>query len=325
MIVTRAPLRISFFGGGTDYPEYFRQHNGAVLGTAIDKYSFVTASLFLSRLFDYSIRVSYRKVELVKDVDSIEHRVYRACLKYCGLKKDIELHNVADLPAFSGLGSSSAFTVSLLNALHAFKGQFAKGLDLAYEAIHIERNVLQENVGCQDQTLSALGGFNFIEFKREDDIVVHRLPLSPARIAALEDHLILVFSGVTRQASRVASRQIENIPRNLDTLAAMRRMVDEGLDILTGNAPLSAFGELLHKAWLAKRGLHSSVSNKHIDRMYARARSCGALGGKLLGAGGGGFLLCFAPPEKHPKFYKAFSGYQILKVKLAASGSQVIF
>lgn len=325
MIVTRAPLRISFFGGGTDYPEYFRRHGGAVLGTAIDKYSFVTASLFLSRLFDYSIRVSYRKVELVKDVADIEHRVYRACLKYCGFKKDIELHNVADLPAFSGLGSSSAFTVALLNALRAFQGRFARGLDLAYEAIHIERNVLKENVGCQDQTLAAVGGFNVIEFRREDDIVVHRLPLSPARIKSLEDRLILVFSGVTRKASHIARRQLKRLPANLDTLAAMRRMVDEGGALLTSNAHLDAFGGLLHRAWLAKRSLHGGVSSGAIDRLYERARAGGALGGKLLGAGGGGFLLCFVPPEKHPGFCRAFSDCQLLTVKLAAPGSSVIF
>ncbi|XTZ11152.1 MAG: GHMP kinase, partial [cyanobacterium endosymbiont of Rhopalodia yunnanensis] len=172
MLISRAPVRISFFGGGTDYPEYFLQHGGAVLATSIDKYSYVTATPFPSHLFDYLIRVSYRKVELVKTVDELEHNVYQQCLKFCGLEKDIELHNVADLPAFTGLGSSSAFTVSLLQALHSFKGEFIKPLDLAYEAIYVERYLVKDRVGCQDQLMAAMGGFNLVEFRTEENIIV---------------------------------------------------------------------------------------------------------------------------------------------------------
>src|SRR6185295_8760663 len=170
MVIARAPVRISFFGGGTDYPEYFQNEPGAVLATAIDKYSYVTSSPFLSELFDYSIRVSYRKVELAKSVEEIEHNVYRECLRLCKLERDIELHNVADLPAFTGLGSSSTFTVSLLHALHSFKGEFLTPLQLAYEAIHVERRLIKENVGCQDQVMAAVGGFNLVEFRKEDEV-----------------------------------------------------------------------------------------------------------------------------------------------------------
>jgi D-glycero-alpha-D-manno-heptose-7-phosphate kinase len=325
MIITRAPHRVSFFGGGTDYPEYFLQHGGAVLATAIDKYSFVTASPFLSRLFDYSIRVSYRKVELVKCANDVEHNVYRECLKYCGLDKDVELHTVSDLPSFTGLGSSSAFTVGLLQALHAFTGKFVSKLALAYEAIHIERNVLKDRVGCQDQTLAAVGGLNVLEFRREDDIVVHRLPISPARLHELEQHLLLVYTGVTRKANEVVAGQLTRLGQNLDTLAVMRRMVDEGADLLMGDRPITAFGELLHRAWQAKRTLDAGVSSGLIDRMYERAQAHGAVGGKLLGAGGGGFLLCIVPPDVHASFRQAFDDFQILQLKLAAPGSQVIF
>src|SRR3954454_12822783 len=231
MIISRAPLRISFFGGGTDYPEHFLKEGGAVLASAIDKYSYVTASPFMSHLFDYSIRVSYRNVELARSVEEIEHAVYRECLKICELAKDIELHTVADLPAFTGLGSSSAFTVSLLHALHSFKGEFVTPLQLAYEAIHVERNILRDRVGCQDQAVAALGGFNVIEFRREDDLVVHRIPVSHERMREFQRHLFIVFSGVTRKASDVVAGQLARVCDNCDTLNRMRAMVDEGWDI----------------------------------------------------------------------------------------------
>ncbi|WP_228015999.1 GHMP family kinase ATP-binding protein [Synechocystis salina] len=203
MLISRAPVRISFFGGGTDYPEYFLQHGGAVLATAIDKFSYVTASPFLSHLFDYSIRVSYRKVELVKNPSEMEHVVFRECLKFCGLEKDIELHNVADLPAFTGLGSSSAFTVSLLQALHSFKGEFIRPLDLAYEAIYVERHLVNDKVGCQDQLMAAMGGFNLVEFRKEDDIVVSRVTMAPARMAEFEEHIFYWY--FDRQSKRRAA------------------------------------------------------------------------------------------------------------------------
>lgn len=325
MIISRAPVRISFFGGGTDYPEYFLKEGGAVLATAIDKYSYVTASPFLSHLFDYSIRVSYRKVELAKAVGDIEHSVFRECLKLCGLEKDIELHNVADLPAFTGLGSSSAFTVSLLHALHSFKGEFLKPHELGYEAIYVERHLLKENVGCQDQIMAAFGGFNLVEFRTERDIVVSRVPLSPHRLSSFEQHLSLVFTGITRKASDVVVKQLRRVEENTKLLRSMRGMVYEGCDILTSQRPLREFGELLHRAWIAKRSLDGSVSNLEIDEIYQRGLEAGAWGGKLLGAGGGGFLLFFAPPESHPQLHQAFASRQVLSVKLNAGGSQIIF
>ena len=325
MIISRAPVRISFFGGGTDYPQYFLKEGGAVLATAIDKYSYVTVSPFFSRLFDYSVRVSYRKVELVRELEDLEHSVYRECLKLCGLEKDVELHNVADLPAFTGLGSSSTFTVSLLHALHSFKGEFIKPLELAYEAIYVERHLLKDNVGCQDQVLAAMGGFNLVEFRTEEDIVVNRLPISPQRLEEFEQHLFIVFTGITRKASDVIGKQLKRIDDNTDTLRFMRSLVDKGWEILTGNNSLSLFGDLLHQSWLAKRSLDAGVTNTEIDKMYDMGLSAGALGGKLLGAGGGGFILFFAPPETHDNLTKVFAEQQILSVKVNAPGSQIIF
>jgi D-glycero-alpha-D-manno-heptose-7-phosphate kinase len=325
MIISRAPVRISFFGGGTDYPEYFREEEGAVLGTAIDKFVYTTASPFLSHLFDYSIRVSYRKVELVRRVEDIEHRVYRECLKLCGLERDIELHAMADLPAFTGLGSSSTFTVSLLHALHSFKGEFLSPLELAVEAIQVERGLLKENVGCQDQVFAAFGGLNLVEFKTEEEIVVHRVPIQPRRREEFEEYLLLVFTGITREASKVAASQLSRIGQNRSVLREMRRMVDTAYDILTGDRPWREFGELLHRAWLAKRALDDGIANPEIDAIYQRGLDAGSWGGKLLGAGGGGFFLFFAPPERHADIQATFPARQQLAVKINAPGSQIIF
>ena len=325
MIISRAPVRISFFGGGTDYPEYFLKHGGAVLATAIDKYSYITASQFYSPMFDYSIRIQYRKVESVKSVDEIEHNVFRECLKYCGLERDIEVHAVANLPAFTGLGSSSAFTVSLLQALHAFQGRYVNPLDLAYEAIHIERHVLKDRVGCQDQTTAAIGGFNVLEFRSENDIAVHRVPISQERLAEFRNHLLIIFTGITRKASDIVAQQLQQVHNNNETLFRIRQMVDRGWDILTSSQSLELFGRLLHEAWQAKRSLDQSVSNPDIDSMYARALDAGAWGGKLLGAGGGGFLLFMAPPERHAQMRRMFNDQQVLDFRLCAPGSQVIF
>jgi D-glycero-alpha-D-manno-heptose-7-phosphate kinase len=326
MIISRAPLRVSFFGGGTDYPEYFLKEGGAVLATTIDRYCYITASHFASHLFDYAVRVSYRKVEIVKTVSELEHSVFRECLKLCKLEKDIELHTVADLPAFTGLGSSSTFTVSLLHALHSFKGEFLTPFELACEAIHIERNVLRDNVGCQDQIMAAFGGFNLIEFRTEKDFQVQCVPVTDARRQELEEHLVLVFTGIKRKASDVVSKQLQRVSQNVPTLREIHAMAHEGFNILTQNSrSLHEFGELLHRAWCAKRNLDGSISNLEIDNMYELGREAGALGGKLLGAGGGGFLLFFAPPAAHNRIKKTFTDKELLRVKLNTLGSQIIF
>jgi len=323
MIITRAPLRISFLGGGTDYPEYFIREGGAVLATAIDQYAFITANHFHSELFDYSIRIAYRKVELANALDQIEHGPFREALRHCGISRDIELNYMADLPAFTGLGSSSSFSVALLQALHAYCGRYRSGLELAYEAIHLERHILGENVGCQDQVLAAVGGFDLIEFRAEDDIRVHRLVLSAQRLKELQRHLLLFFTGIRRSASEVAGKQIRKVSQNRPVLRRMRKLVDGGFDVLMSDRPLADFGELLHLNWMLKRSLDQGVSCTAIDTMYARAREAGAMGGKLLGAGGGGFLLVFARPDDHARIRSALAEFSTLPVALAAAGSQL--
>jgi D-glycero-alpha-D-manno-heptose-7-phosphate kinase len=325
MIIARSPLRVSFFGGGTDYPEHFLKEGGAVLATAIDKYLYVTASPFLSRLFDYSIRLSYRKVELVRHPHEIEHRVFRECLKLCELEKDIELQTMADLPAFTGLGSSSSFTVALLHAIHCFKGEFLTPRELACEAIHVERHLLRENVGCQDQVMAAFGGFNLVEFRSEHDFEVQRIPVTPDCVGRLEQHLLLVFTGIKRKASDVVAGQLAKRSCNAETLRRMQDMVYQGFKILTSGRQLHDFGELLHHAWLAKHSLDGGISNPGIDELYERGRKAGAIGGKLLGAGGGGFMLFFVPLAARPKLQKTFRNWQTLAVRLNAPGSQIIF
>ncbi len=323
MIITRAPLRISFFGGGTDYPEYFVAEGGAVLATAIDQYAYITANHFHSELFDYSIRIAYRKVELANSLEDIQHIPFREALRRSGVSRDIELNYMADLPAFTGLGSSSSFTVALLQALHAYCGRYRSGLELAYEAIHLERHILGEHVGCQDQVLAAVGGFNLIEFRAEDDILVHRLTLSPLRIHELQHHLLLFFTGIRRPASEVAGKQIRKIPHNRAILQQMRGLVDSGFEALASSRPIAEFGELLHQSWILKRSLDQGITCPAIDDMYKRAREAGAIGGKLLGAGGGGFLLIVARPEDHARIAAAMAEFPGLTVSLAAPGCQL--
>ncbi len=296
-----------------------------MLATAIDKYSYVTASAFHSHLFDYAIRVSYSKGELAKTIDDIQHPVFRECLRFCGLTRDVELHTVADLPAFTGLGSSSTFTVSLLQVLHAYKGEFVSPLQLAYEAIHIERRVLGECVGIQDQTTAALGGFNVLEFRAEDDIRVTPLFLTKPRLAEIQQHLFLVFTGIKRRAHNLEAKKIQNLTANMEQLRLMRRMVDRGYEMLVSSQSLAAFGALLHEAWVTKRRLDDCVSNPEINDLYERGIAAGAWGGKLLGAGGGGFLLFVVPPGKHPAMTAAFSEQHVIQVGISAPGSQVIF
>jgi D-glycero-alpha-D-manno-heptose-7-phosphate kinase len=324
MIITQTPLRISFLGGGTDYPEYFQAHGGAVLGTAVDKSSFFTMSHFYSKMFDYSVRLSYRRVECVSSVEEIEHAPFRECLKWCGVTGDVEVHHAAELPSMTGLGSSSSFVVGLLNTIYAYRRQLVPPLDLAYQAIDLERRVLGESVGVQDQTFAAVGGFNLIEFKRMGHFVVHRIPLSGARLAEFEDSLICFFTGIKRRAEDLAKAQVQRVGHNLDRLARMRRMVDDGYSVLTGTGPLAAFGELLHRSWQMKRELDAGVSNDAINTYYDAAIEAGAIGGKLLGAGGGGFLLFFAPPETHAAIRERLGDLLEVTFRLDAPGSHVL-
>jgi D-glycero-alpha-D-manno-heptose-7-phosphate kinase len=325
MIITRTPLRVSFFGGGTDLPEYYMNHGGAVIGSAIDKYLYHTISTFPSNLFNYSVKISYSKIECVSKTSQIEHRPFREILKVMGVERDVEIHLASDLPSFSGLGSSSAFTVGLLLALHKFNGVSISPKDLALKAIFIERNILQESVGSQDQTFAAFGGFNLIRFHKTGDITVDPVNMSFTRERELSDSLLLFFTGITRAAQDIEKSKIHKIDTVNYNLSNILAHVDKAYRLLTGNRSLDELGFMLNETWVQKKMLSPFVSNKSIDAMYDRAISCGALGGKILGAGGGGFMLFYVPPDRQKKFREGMTGYAEVNFSLNAEGSSVIF
>jgi D-glycero-alpha-D-manno-heptose-7-phosphate kinase len=324
VIICQTPLRVSFFGGGTDFPEFFEEHGGAVLATAIDKSIYHAITQFHSRLFDYSIRVAYRKVECVSKLEDLQHAPCREILRHFGVKKDVEVSLTADLPSLTGLGSSSSFTVGMINAISAYTGKFMPTAELAELAIRMERDVLEETVGFQDQITAAFGGLNVIRFSGKDRFEVSRVSVSKDKLTELDASLMMFFTGITRRASDVEKAKIENMTRKEAALKRMLRHVDEAHDVLTGNTPLSKFGALLDKTWKEKRSLDASVSNPTIDDMYERAMKAGALGGKLLGAGGGGFLLLFCPPERKPKVRKALARFFEVPFSINAAGSRII-
>lgn len=298
MIITATPLRISFFGGGTDYPAWYREHGGSVLSTTINKCCYISCRL-LPPFFEYRSRISYSQVENVRSNREIQHPSVRACLQYLGIEEGIEIHHVADLPARTGLGTSSAFTVGLLHALYALKNEMRDKHSLAHEAIHIEQNVLNETVGIQDQLSVTYGGFNRINFGTDDSVEVRRVMASQLRISDLQQCCMLFFTGFSRTASEIAQEQVKVTNQKEHELSTMLQMVDEAESIVTSSrSPLDDFGRLLHEGWKLKRSLTNKISNPAIDAIYEAGLHAGALGGKLLGAGGGGFMLFYVPPER---------------------------
>jgi D-glycero-alpha-D-manno-heptose-7-phosphate kinase len=298
MIITRTPFRVSFFGGGTDYPIWYKDNGGAVLSTAIDKYCYITCRR-LPPFFHYRSRISYSKVENVANNKEIEHPSVRGCLQFMGIQDGVEIHHVADLPARTGLGTSSAFTVGLLLGLYALSDRMRDKQSLAQDAIHVEQEVLQEAVGVQDQIAAAYGGFNHITFEIGGGIQVKPMLAPPDRLSELQNHMILFFTGFARTASEIAKEQVKETPKRVAELTTMRQMVDEGVEIVSnGRRRIREFGSLLHDSWNLKRSLTNKISNQLIDEIYEAGRDAGAIGGKLLGAGGGGFMLFFVPPER---------------------------
>ena len=325
MIITRTPFRISFFGGGTDYPSWYRNYGGAVLATTIDKYCYITCR-YLPPFFEHRIRVVYSKFEECHTLDEISHPVVREVIRYLNIERGLEIHHDGDLPARSGIGSSSAFTVGLLNALYALKGQMPNKEQLAREGLHIEQDILKESVGSQDQVLAAYGGFNHIVFAPNGELSVRPMTLSAERTHELNASLMLFYTGLKRTASNIADSYIHAIEdKRAKALNEIGSMVQEGMSILTGNADIVEFGKLLHKSWLLKRSLSTVVTNIHVDDIYEEARSAGAVGGKLIGAGGGGFMLLFARPRDHARIRERLSKLLYVPFKFEFSGSQIIF
>jgi D-glycero-alpha-D-manno-heptose-7-phosphate kinase len=324
MIITRTPFRISFFGGGTDYPAWYRAHGGAVLATTIDKYCYITCR-YLPPFFEHKHRIVYSVIENVQSVQDIQHPSVRSTLEWSDVQDGLEIHHDGDLPARSGLGSSSAFTVGLTHALHGLRGQMASKEQLAKAAIHIEQNLIGESVGSQDQISAAFGGFNRIDFFRDDSFDVSPLIISPSRRNELHSHLMLCFTGFSRIANAIAKSQIENFSSRELELKKIRTLVDDGIQILGNeNIDVNEFGLLLDQSWRFKRNLSDQVSTPQIDDIYLRAQTAGAVGGKILGAGGGGFMLLFAKPEKHAAIRESLKELVHVDFKFDESGSRVV-
>jgi len=324
MIISRTPFRISLFGGGTDYPIWYREHGGSVLGTTIDKYCYITCRC-LPPFFEHKHRIVYSQAELVKDIDEIRHPAVRETLRFMGITQGMEIHHDGDLPARTGLGSSSSFTVGLLHTLYALKGFMPSKMQLARDAIHVEQDIIGEYVGSQDQFFAAFGGFNRINFNGEHDIEIKRATIRPERLDLLQNHLMLFYTGLSRTASEIAEEQIKQTPKRIRELTEMYQMVDEAVRILNGEGSLLEFGKLLHESWQLKRSLTEKISTPYTDSLYETAIKAGATGGKLLGAGGGGFILLLVKPELQTKVREALNSLLRVPFRFESSGSQIVF
>jgi len=325
MIISRTPFRISFFGGGTDYPAWYKENGGAVLSTAINKYCYITCR-YLPPFFDYKYRIRYYQREEANQIGDIKHPAVRECLIFSKLDKGVDIVHHADLPAQAGLGSSSTFTVGLLHSLSALKHEMPTKQELAINAIRIEQDKIKENVGSQDQTAAAFGGFNLIEFGGTQEITVRQMILPPTRMADLEQHLMLFFTGFSRIASDIAKEQIDLIPSKTSHLSQMIHLVNEATAILQSKTDrLDDFGRLLHEQWLVKKQMSSQITNSDIDAMYQAGMNAGASGGKLLGAGGGGFMLFFVKPELQSRVRQALSPFLYVPARFDHLGSQIIY
>ena len=324
MIVSRTPHRISFFGGGTDYPEYYLQHGGKTLGVAINKYSYLNVRK-LPPFFDYKHRIVYSKQENITHIDEIIHPSVRETLRYLHVNEGLSIHHDGDIPARSGMGSSSAFTVGLLHSINALNGKISSKYDLTKQAIHIEQNMIKENVGSQDQAFAAYGGLNMIHFLQNGEISVNPIIMTSSRLREFQDNIMLFFSGLSRTASEVVEEQIKNTQINIPNLHKMKDLVDEAYEILIDSTrDLREFGELLNYTWDLKKSLSSKITNSEIDEMYAKALHAGAIGGKLLGAGGGGFMAFYVEKKNQQRVLEALHDYLYIPFQFDFDGSKII-
>ncbi len=322
MIITQTPLRMSFAGGGSDLPSFYRQFGGAVVSSAIDKYIYVN----VNKKFDDGIRVSYSRTEEVGSVDKIEHPIVRASLQKLNIPGGLEITSIADIPSRgTGLGSSSSFTVGLLMALHAYESRYVSPGDLAEESCTVEIELCGEPIGKQDQYAAAYGGLNFYRFEPDDSVIVEPILCSGDKLHQLQSSLVTFYTGTTRAASSILADQSHQSQSNTATQSLMKRMTKlaYGLRAELDNGHIDALGEILDEGWRLKREVHPGISNSAIDDWYAAAKNAGAVGGKLLGAGGGGFLTFFAPPEKHAAIAEAL-GLRRIDLCLDRSGSRVL-
>ena len=321
MIITRTPLRISFAGGGTDLASFYRTYDGgAVVSAAIDKFVHV----IVNEKFDRSIRVAYSKTENVDDLGNLQHELVREALRATGLREALEIHTIADIPGEgTGLGSSSTLTVGLLNALYAFRGQLKDPAELASEACQIEIETLGGTLGKQDQYIAAFGGVQHFEFRADESVRANPLPLTPAEREAFSDHLSLYYTGITRKAEGILKDQDTRTSENKDALLRLRDLAGEARRAIVAR-DWPGVGKVLEEGWQLKRGLSAGITNPQIDEWFARAKSAGAFGGKVTGAGGGGFLLLVHPPERSRQISSALSTLQRLPVRITPEGSRIL-
>ena len=321
MIIVQTPLRISFFGGGTDFRAFFMQEGGCVLSSAIDKYIFVT----IKKRFDSKLRIGYSQTEMVDEVDQIHHELIRESLRITRIDRGVEITTMGDIPSQgSGLGSSSTVTVGALHAMYAYLGEMVPAERLAREACEIEIEILKRPIGVQDQYITAYGGLRFFEFLPNGQVTAEKIKLSSEAERVLNSNFMLFFTGVSRDASTVLREQVENLKDRLNELREIKHMAHEArCAIETEN--FDALGVLLHQSWEVKKRLAGKISNGHINEMYETARGAGAIGGKISGAGGGGFLLLYVPLERQDKVRKTLHGLQELPFRLEADGTKVIF
>lgn len=324
MIISRTPLRMSFVGGGSDLPAFYRRQKGAVLSTAIDKYVYVN----INKKFDDGIRIAYSKNEEVDAVAKIEHRLVRASMELLAIKGGVEITTIADIPSKgTGLGSSSSFAVGLLHALNAYMGKYMSSEQLGADSCKIEIEMCGEPIGKQDQFAAAFGGFNLIEFNPDESVVVSPLICPPSVIKELERNVLLLYTGITRSASALLKQQSEDVAGNETKHRLLARMVQLAYDMRNelqgGN--LAVFGEILHENWMLKKSITNGISASYIDDWYEAARNVGATGGKILGAGAGGFLMLYAPREKHEQIKTALPQLRPIPVGFEPLGSRIIF
>lgn len=320
MIIVQTPLRVSFFGGGTDFPSFFKQEGGCALSTAIDKYIFVT----VKKRFDQLLRVGYTKTEMVENLADIKHELIREALFKTGLDEGVEVTTMGDIPsAGSGLGSSSTVTVGALHAIYSYLGELVPAERLAREACEIELDTLRKPIGIQDQYIAAYGGFRFFEFKKNGEVTCRKLSLSDDQVRDFNEKLLLFFTGTTRSSSTILNEQEKNIEQKMKVLISMKEIAYKArTELLRGHT--DAIGDFLHESWQLKRQLASGISNGNIDEVYEAARDAGAIGGKITGAGGGGFLLLYCPHEKQKKLRSRMHRLQELPFRLEPDGSKVI-
>lgn len=323
MIISRTPFRISFFGGSTDYPIWYRENGGMVLNTTIDKYCYISCR-YLPPFFEHNYLIRYRLREQVNSIDEIKHPSVRESLRYLRIEEGIEMVHTSDLPARSGIGSSSAFTVGFLNALYALSGRMVGKRQLASNAIYVEQDIIGEHVGSQDQVAAAFGGLNRMEFNSKENFLVQPVTVNQKKITELQNHLMFFFTGFARTASEIVPEQIQNIHEKTSELHTMKEMAEQAVDILNNSSDgIESFGLLLNESWKLKRSLSSQISTSAIDNMYDCALKAGALGGKLCGAGGGGFMLLFVPPRKQRMVRKALKDLLYVPFHFENLGSQI--